>query len=42
VDVVTAMGSEVIAEGIESQSEVDLLLSIGVEAGQGRLWPAMN
>ncbi len=42
VDVVTAMGSEVIAEGIETQAEVDLLLSIGVEAGQGRLWPGTN
>src|SRR6202030_1792064 len=35
VKVVTALGSELIAEGIERKEELELLLEVGVTLGQG-------
>lgn len=38
VKVVNALGAELIAEGIERKDELDLLLEIGIEFGQGWYW----
>jgi diguanylate cyclase (GGDEF)-like protein len=38
VKVVNALGAELIAEGIERRDELDLLLEIGIEYGQGWYW----
>ncbi len=38
VKVVNALGAELIAEGIERRDELDLLLEIGIEFGQGWYW----
>ena len=38
VKVVNALGSELIAEGIECREELDLLLDMGVAYGQGWYW----
>jgi diguanylate cyclase len=38
VKVVTALGSELIAEGIERKEELELLLELGVRYGQGWYW----
>jgi diguanylate cyclase (GGDEF)-like protein len=38
VKVVAAMGSELIAEGIESREDLGLLREVGVPLGQGFLW----
>ncbi len=38
VKVVNALGAELIAEGIENRDELDLLLEIGIEYGQGWYW----
>jgi diguanylate cyclase (GGDEF)-like protein len=36
--VLQGLGAEVIAEGVESRSEVDALIQIGIESGQGYFW----
>jgi diguanylate cyclase (GGDEF)-like protein len=38
VKTVNAMGSELVAEGIEQKEELDLLIQMGVEYGQGWYW----
>jgi len=38
VKVVNALGAELIAEGIEEREELELLLDIGIELGQGWYW----
>ncbi|HEY9730945.1 MAG TPA: GGDEF domain-containing response regulator [Drouetiella sp.] len=38
VKVVNALGAELIAEGIERKDELELLLEIGIEFGQGWYW----
>lgn len=38
VKVVNALGSELIAEGIERRDELELLIEMGVEYGQGWYW----
>ena len=38
VDVVNAMNCEVVAEGIESREDLELLRQVGVPHGQGFLW----
>ncbi|HEY9676857.1 MAG TPA: GGDEF domain-containing response regulator [Drouetiella sp.] len=38
VKVVNALGAELIAEGIENRAELDLLIEIGIEFGQGWYW----
>lgn len=38
VGVITSMGSESVAEGVESREDLELLLEIGVNFGQGFLW----
>ncbi|PWU01258.1 MAG: hypothetical protein C5B53_03075 [Candidatus Melainabacteria bacterium] len=38
VKVVTALGAELIAEGIEQKEELDILLDLGVRYGQGWYW----
>jgi len=36
--VLLGLGAEVIAEGVESQADVNALISIGIELGQGYFW----
>jgi len=36
--VLQGLGAQVIAEGVESQSDVDALIPIGIEFGQGYYW----
>ena len=36
--VLQGLGAEVIAEGVESQADIDALMSIGIEFGQGYFW----
>ena len=38
IKVVRALGSELIAEGIELKEEAQILLDLGVIYGQGWLW----
>lgn len=38
VKVVTALGADLIAEGIEQREELDILLELGVNYGQGWYW----
>jgi len=38
VDVVASTESEVVAEGVESHEDIELLLEMGVALGQGGLW----
>jgi diguanylate cyclase (GGDEF)-like protein len=38
VKVVNALGSELVAEGIERREELEILLDVGVEYGQGWYW----
>ena len=38
VNVVNALGAELVAEGIERREELELLLEVGVEYGQGWYW----
>jgi diguanylate cyclase (GGDEF)-like protein len=36
--VLQGLGAQVIAEGVESRSEIDVLIPIGIEFGQGYFW----
>jgi diguanylate cyclase (GGDEF)-like protein len=38
IDVVASLGSELVADGIESAEDLALLLELGVACGQGPLW----
>jgi EAL domain-containing protein (putative c-di-GMP-specific phosphodiesterase class I) len=38
VDVIASTESQLVAEGVECSEDRDLLLAIGVDLGQGRLW----
>jgi EAL domain-containing protein (putative c-di-GMP-specific phosphodiesterase class I) len=38
VDVIASTQSELVAEGVESHEDSELLLEIGVALGQGGLW----
>lgn len=38
VKVVDALGAELIAEGIEEKEELEMLLEVGVDYGQGWYW----